>query len=141
MPAESAEVHPALPTPVVQDEELMEIFYAPLYESLKAEMAQPPADKRAWYSLGRRGREVAELANLTAIRTVNPHLKDLAAKWPSLAAGSHRAGLELAAAAEAKDWPKAQAAYRSVIANCNACHEARSAASPFTLIDVQHLDP
>ncbi len=111
-----------LPTPVVDTHELMEVFYERLYEHLKADMTAEPADKKAWSHLKHHGFEAAELANLVAIRTVEDDA--LRAKWAGLSRDGQQAGLDLAAAATAKDWPKTQAAYQSLVKNCNACHEA-----------------
>ncbi|MBA3316004.1 MAG: cytochrome c [Planctomycetaceae bacterium] len=108
-----------LPTAVVNTHELMEIFSEPLYEHLKADMAKEPADKKAWSHIKHHGIEAAEIANLIAIRET-----DDAAKWDPLARDAQQSGLDLARAAASQDWPKTQAAYQSLIKNCNDCHQA-----------------
>jgi hypothetical protein len=110
-----------LPAPVVDAHELMEVFSEPLYEHLKQDMASQPADAKAWGHIKDHGIEAAEIANLTAIRKVEPAKQR---DWDRLARGAQQAGIDLAHAAAAKDWAKTQAAYKGVIKNCNECHEA-----------------
>jgi hypothetical protein len=111
-----------LPTAVTNTHELMEILYEPTFERLKKDMAAQPTERRGWSRIKHDAVGVAELANLAAIREVKDQAKQ--AKWLELARGSQQAGLDLAAAANAKDWTKTQSAYQAVVANCNACHQA-----------------
>ena len=108
------------PAPVVGIHELMELFNEPLYELLKEEMQRKPSDNKGWNTIRDRGLQAAEVINLVAIRKVGrEHQQD----WPELNRTAQQAGLDLAHAAAAKDWPKTQAAYQALIKNCNDCHE------------------
>ena len=121
---EPAKAPEKLPAAVVDTHELMEVFYERYYEQLKAEAATEPKpdDRRGWTRLKRRGYEAAELANLLAIRTIEDDA--FAAKWGGLTREAQQTGLDLAAAAAAKDWAKTEAAYQAIVKNCNACHTA-----------------
>ena len=120
------EAPPKLPAPVIDTHELMELFSGPLYEHLKADMAKQPADKKAWSHIRHHGYEAAEMANLIAIR--NPQGEGYEAEavknWGKLSRDAQQAGLDLAHAAAANDWPKTQAAYKALVKNCNDCHQA-----------------
>jgi len=110
-----------LPTPIVDTHELMEVFSEPLYEHLKKDMAAQPADDKAWSHIKHHGIEAAEIANLIAIRKVAGFDQT---EWMTHSRDAQQSGLDLAHAATAKDWPKAQAAYKDLITNCNDCHTA-----------------
>lgn len=111
-----------LPTAVTNTHELMEILYEPTFERLKKDMAAQPTERRGWSRIKHDAVGVAELANLTAIREVKDQSKQTT--WLELCRGSQQASLDLAAAANAKDWAKAQSSFQAVVANCNACHKA-----------------
>ena len=108
-----------LPAPIVDTHELMELFNEPLYKHLKADMANEPADDKAWSHIKHHGIEAAEIANLIAIRK-----SDDVAKWDPLARDAQQSGIDLARAAGSHDWNKTKSAYASLIKNCNDCHTA-----------------
>ena len=110
----------ALPRPVVNAHELMEVFHEPYFEFLKEAMQQEPADAKGWRTLKRRGIQAAELANLTALRDVEAEHRE---EWASLTRDAQQAGLDLAHAAAAKDWAQTQQAYQALVRNCNDCHQ------------------
>ncbi|MGC1274184.1 MAG: hypothetical protein WBC44_10795 [Planctomycetaceae bacterium] len=112
---------PKLPAPVVNTHELMEIFNEPLYEHLKQDMASQPADDEVWSHIKHQGIEAAEIANLIAIRKVSGVDQQ---EWITHCRDAQQSGLDLAHAAAAKDWNKAQASYKDLITNCNDCHTA-----------------
>lgn len=112
-PTQSADSVP--PQPVVDTHHLMSLFNRPLYQRLKDEMQQQPADEKAWATLSDRGLQAAEVANLVAMR------KDQQ-QWRRLAGDLQTAGVQLSKAAKSQDWQATQSAYRSVVQRCNACH-------------------
>ncbi|QDT14966.1 hypothetical protein [Alienimonas californiensis] len=109
-----------LPAPVVDMHELMELFNEPLYKSLKKKVAEEPADARAWSGIKHDALAGAEIINLAAIREIGDEHK---AAWPELTRTAQQAALDLAHAADAKDWQRTQAAWKSLVANCNDCHQ------------------
>ncbi len=108
-----------LPHAVVDTHELMEIFTDSLHKDLQAKMAKQPDTPRAWKVLGRDGYRAAEIANLIAMRKPAENGEE----WLALAVEAQKVGVELGDATKAQDWPAAQAAYKAIIKNCNACHQ------------------
>lgn len=108
-----------LPHAVVDTHELMEIFTESLHKDLQAKMAKQPATPREWKVLGRDGYRAAEIANLIAMRKP----KENGAEWLALAVEAQKVGVELGDATKKQDWPAAQAAYKAIVKNCNACHQ------------------
>ncbi|MFH5804487.1 hypothetical protein [Alienimonas sp. DA493] len=109
-----------LPAPVVDMHELMELFNEPLYKSLKKKVAEEPGDARAWSGIEHDALAGAEIINLAAIREIGDEHK---AAWPELTRSAQQAALDLAHAADAKDWSRTQAAWKALVANCNDCHQ------------------
>jgi hypothetical protein len=110
------------PVPVVDVRGLMMLFNKPLYQHLKEDIAEKPADKKAWLNLEERGLQLAEVANLIALRKVKPPHEE----WLELALNLQRAGLALAKAANAQDWNLTVQSYRGLIQRCNDCHRIRA---------------
>ena len=65
------------------------------------------------------GYRAAEIANLIAMRKPAENGE----AWLALAVEAQKVGVELGDAAKKQDWPAAQAAYKAIIKNCNACHQ------------------
>ena len=108
-----------MPKPVVGVHELMELFNRPLYMQMKAAMAEMPNDDKGWSDIEHRGWQVAEVANLVAIH----RKQDVSeASWSELTENLQQAGVHLAEAGKAKDFARAQSAYRGVLQRCNICH-------------------
>lgn len=110
-----------LPTPVVDTHHLMELFNKQVYIYMKKSVAKQPADDDGWSQISDRGLQVAEVANLVALREVED-----SEQWLEAAAGLQQAGIELADAAKSHQWDATQASYRKVIQQCNDCHQARA---------------
>jgi hypothetical protein len=107
------------PHPVVDSHELMELFGEPLFEHLKQEVDKSEArDGKAWSTLGDRGLQTAEFANLIALREQTEN-RD---KWIDHCAKLQQAGLTLTETAKAKNTAQVRPAYLGVIQACNACH-------------------
>ncbi len=108
------------PTAIMGIHELMELFNEPLYDLAKKEVDKgKPSGDEGWETLRNRGLQAAEVANLVAIRPMGEEHRK---QWSELTRDVQQAGLDLAHAAEAKDWDKSQDAWRMLIQNCNRCH-------------------
>jgi hypothetical protein len=107
-----------LPAPVVDTHHLMELFSQPLYEFLRQSMAQQPTNEEGWQDIANRGLQVAEVANLVALREEASQNG-----WLAAVAQLQRAGLQLTETARSTDWQATQQAYRTVIDQCNSCHQ------------------
>jgi hypothetical protein len=110
------------PAPVVDVPGLMRLFNKPLYMGLKEQMAQPPANKQQWDELMARGLQAAEIANLVALRPVEPEREG----WLQGAAGLQQAGVAFADAAKAQQWDATRQAYEGLVQACNNCHRIRA---------------
>jgi hypothetical protein len=111
-----------LPKPILDAHHLMELFNRPVYEYLRKSVAKQPTEDKGWTEISNRGLQVAEVANLVAIRPrghSNP-------EWQEHAASLQQAGVELSEAAKAHDWTATTSAYRQVIGQCNSCHQAKA---------------
>jgi hypothetical protein len=107
------------PHPVVDAHELMELFGEPIQEHLKSEVDKAGArDGKGWSTLGDRGLQVAEFANLIALREQTENR----AKWIDQCAQLQQAGLQLAETAKAKNAEQIRPAYLAIIKSCNDCH-------------------
>ena len=100
----------------------MRLFNKPLYTSLKEKYAQQPNDQQQWKDLEALGLQAAEIANLVALRPVEPQRQG----WRQGAAALQQAGVALADAAKAQQWDGVQKAYGALIQACNNCHQARA---------------
>lgn len=125
-PAGVAASSQKLPQPVVNTHELMELFNKPYFMMLKQEMQQAPSGREdeKWKSIADRGLQAAELTNLIAIRELQDEHRQVFEQRNS---ALREAGMNLAAKAKSKDWEQTQAAYRTLVQNCNACHQALAA--------------
>src|SRR5262245_46448711 len=89
-----------IPAPVVDVRGVMGLFNKPLFEDLKATMKDKPKDNDGWRDIENMGLEVAEIANLVAIRDAKPPHDE----WAQLSGSLQGAGVGLARAANQKDW-------------------------------------
>lgn len=103
------------PRAVVDTHELMELFNQPLLKYMKREMNKPE-NERQWQSIADRGWQVAEVANLVALRNDQP-------MWIQRSTDLQQAGIQLAKTAKSEDLAATNEAYRAVIQKCNACHQ------------------
>jgi cytochrome c556 len=107
-----------LPGPVLNTHELMERFNKPNFQSLKKLMAEPPADEDAWEAIEEQAADLAELANLVAIREV----EEKRDQWLKYAAQVQQNALQLADHAKNQDLEGIQEAYQQTVQSCNDCH-------------------
>jgi hypothetical protein len=110
----------SLPRPIVDTHHLMELFNQPLYKNLKQQMQQEPAQQQQWDTLHQRGLQAAEVMNLVAIRDRDDATQS---DWLRHARTAQETGLQLAEAAESRNWNATQQAYQGLIRNCNGCHQ------------------
>ena len=99
--------------------EFMEYVFQPTYLRLKQSMSAAPADNKGWKALKSDSLILAESCNLLFGRKPEEHGED----WVQHATGSKAQGAALYAAAKAKNFESATMAYKSMLDNCNACHE------------------
>jgi hypothetical protein len=111
-----------LPKPILDVHHLMELFNRPVYEYLKKSVAKQPTEGKGWEEISNRGLQVAEVANLVAIRPRG----NSDPEWQEHAASLQQAGVELSEAAKAHDWTATTSAYRQAIGQCNSCHQAKA---------------
>ena len=109
----------ALPRPLVDTHDLMNLFNKPVYQFLKEAMQEQPADENGWRTIQERGLQVAEVMNLVAIREASEKVP----QWKQAAAAVQDSGLQLAEAGRSQNWQAATTAYRGVIEGCNNCHQ------------------
>ncbi len=103
--------------------EFMEYVFQPTYKSLKTAMAKSKdaetKDDATWKSIKSGSLILAEGGNLLLLR--GP--QDERAKWIEHATAVRRIGGELYQAAKKKDADKSQQLYRTLLDNCNSCHQ------------------
>lgn len=110
-----------VPRPILSTHELMELFNEPLYHELKELVEAEPSDRKGWTRIRDEGLRAAEIVNLVAIRELSEGQEQ---QWQQLTQEAQSAALDLASAAKRQDWKSTTAAYRSLIKNCNDCHQA-----------------
>lgn len=98
--------------------EFMEYVFQPAYLRLKQAMATAPADNKGWKALKSDSLILAESCNLLFDRAPD----DKAADWKAHAKAAREKGGLLYAAAKAKDFTAAGAAWKSMLESCNGCH-------------------
>jgi hypothetical protein len=103
------------PKSIVSTHDLMELFNQPLLTHLKSEMDKP-ANEREAGTIVDRGWQVAEIANLVALRKNDR-------QWVQLSSQLQQAGIHLAETAKGEDAEATDQAYRNVLHHCNACHD------------------
>ncbi len=105
---------------VVEDSmhEFMEYVFQPTYRRLKVSMAAEPVDNSGWKAVKSDSLILAESCNLLFARLPEKDADD----WARHATASRTEGAALYQAARAKDFVKANSAYRNMLINCNACH-------------------
>jgi hypothetical protein len=118
---DAGELQHMLPRPIVDTHELMEMFNEPLYHKLKDLVGSQPTDKKGWAQIQEEALRAAEIVNLVAIRE---RAEGQEQKWQRLTKEAQVAALKLADAAKGRNWKSTTSAYRSLILNCNDCHQA-----------------
>ena len=108
----------AMPHPLVNTHELMELFNEPLYKSLQKTLRSTPQDDQ-WDSVQEDAMRLAEVANLISIRDRS----DQQPRWNTLAKGLQESAQRLAVAADGKDYESSRAIYMATIKQCNQCHQ------------------
>ena len=98
--------------------ELMEYVFDEPFHRLKEALAAEPRDKAAWKTIKSDSLILAECSNLLLLR--NPYDEEL---WDETSVACRQDGGEIYAAAKKKDLAAATAAFRSMVINCNRCHD------------------
>lgn len=99
--------------------EFMEYVFQPTYLRLKQSMMAAPTDNKGWKAIKSDSLILAESCNLLYVRAPKEHGED----WVKHTTSSKEHGAKLYAAAKAKDFEAATAAYKTMLDNCNACHK------------------
>ncbi len=106
--------------PVEEDmHEFMEYVFQPTYKRLRSSMAATEKDNGTWTSIKSDSLILAEGGNLLLIRGPEADSKD----WNEHATTVRDFGGQLYRAAKKKDDAESQKVYRSMLDNCNACHQ------------------
>lgn len=118
---QTPDAKPTLPHPVLDVQGLMRTFNGPVYKRLHATMQQPPASDKQWNDIQYDALQIAEIANLIAIRKVPDKIVPTVMQH---ATELQKAGIALDEAAHSHNEQATQQSYRHVIETCNACHKA-----------------
>lgn len=109
----------AAPTPVEPDmHEFMEYVFQPTFKQLKPVMAAKPENNQGWKAMKVGSLILAEGGNLLLLRQPEKN----AADWNKYSTEVRDFGGAFYRAAQAKDFDKASANYKSMVQSCNACH-------------------
>jgi cytochrome c556 len=124
-----------VPRPILDNGEMMDIFFKPAYTELQEAMAKPPADRRAWATIYQKAVRLAEIENLLFFRAKNDDT--VRPEWADSAAKAREAAADLAAAAllglrnvRPEDYDAVRAKYPAVADTCNACHRTFAREAP-----------
>jgi hypothetical protein len=109
-----------LPAPVLEVKQFMDVFNGPLYTDLKKDLKEKPGSGEAWKDIENDALQVAEIANLIAIRKVPQNAEHVLQKH---AADLQTAGLALAKAAKSKNYDQTRKDWANLIQACNRCHK------------------
>ena len=109
------------PKQLVEAYELMSLFFGPLQEQMKAGLATPPADRKAWRNIFDTALKIGEVHNLLYSRTGEDYMGT--EDWKKLTAAGRDTAAAIAEAVKTQDFPKVQAGYTAMIESCNACHK------------------
>lgn len=130
-----AAVPPAAPRPILDNGEMMDIFFKPAYGELQEAMAKPLADRKAWATIYQKAVRLAEMENLLFFRTRNEDTTK--PEWAATAARAREAAADLAAAAllglrnvRPEDYDAVRAKYPTVAETCNGCHRTFAREAP-----------
>jgi hypothetical protein len=109
--------------PVVDTNELMDLFLEPFYLELKQSLEKPPQNRKEWAAIYRAAVRLAEADNLLFIRTSSRHTC-----WAPVSAAARQAA-DIATAtfaalrsARPDDFEPLKARLTNVAETCNACH-------------------
>jgi cytochrome c556 len=123
------------PRPILDNGEMMDIFFKPAYGELQEAMAKPPADRRAWATIYQKAVRLAEIENLLFFRAKNDDT--VRPEWADTAAKAREAAADLAAAAllglrnvRPEDYDAVRAKYPAVAETCNGCHRTFAREAP-----------
>lgn len=106
--------------PVEDDmHEFMEYVFQPTYKRLKESMSASEKGNGIWKSIKSDSLILAEGGNLLLIRGPKSDTKD----WNKYSTSVRDFGGQLYRAAKKKDNTESQKVYRTMIQNCNACHQ------------------
>lgn len=117
----------ATAVPVEDDmHEFMEYVFQPTYKRLKESMSASEKDNATWKSIKSDSLILAEGGNLLLFRGPESEAKD----WDRHATTVRDFGGQLYRAAKKKDDTESQKVYRSMIKNCNDCHQQFAGGDP-----------
>ncbi len=106
--------------PLVTGYELMEIFYEPYMDQLKAAVAVEPDKRRGWQDIYKNSLALGELAALNLSRNDEDYMAT--PEWKDLNLATRTLNVEIAEAAKNKDFATVTAKYQALVQSCNACH-------------------
>jgi hypothetical protein len=116
----------AQPTAILDNGELMDLFFKPAYAELQQAMAKPPADRKDWATIYQKAVRLAEIENLLFFRNHEDVRKP---EWTTTAAKARQAAADVAATAllglrtvKAENYETVRTKYTAVAESCNACH-------------------
>lgn len=107
--------------------EFMEYLNGPVFARLKAALAEPPKDRRAWVPIKSDALILAESGNLLLMRAPD---KALADEWNQFAVELRTIGAELYKAGKQRNYEEARKHYVALARSCNNCHQDFSAGEP-----------
>ncbi len=134
-PQAAASPASAAPRPILDNGEMMDIFFKSAYGELQEAMAKPPADRRAWAAIYQKAVRLAEIENLLFFRAKNDDT--VRPEWAATAAKAREAAADLAAAAllglrnvRPQDYDAVREKYPAVAETCNGCHRTFAREAP-----------
>ncbi|MBX7258508.1 MAG: cytochrome c [Candidatus Hydrogenedentes bacterium] len=115
---DAAVPQPAL-EPAMKTGQMMEAFFEGVHESLSAEMKAEPQTPKGWKTIKSSASAFAELSNLVMIHKEYDDMKT----WYEMATVMKTTALDLAKAADEKNFAQATEKYKALVESCNACHK------------------
>jgi hypothetical protein len=106
--------------PVERDiHEFMEYVNQPVYQRLKSNLSQEPADNAAWTTIKSDALILAETGNLLMLRAPNENQN----AWLEHSVSLREAGQEMYQAAKKKDYQATSTEWMGLLQQCNSCHD------------------
>lgn len=118
--AQNAKAEKAELAPVEDDmHEFMEYVFQPTYKQLQQAMKSEPQNGGDWFKVKSGALILAEGGNLILLRGPDSDRE----AWSAHSVAVRESGGEMYRAAQKKDFEQASKHYRSMLNNCNACHQ------------------
>lgn len=125
---------PPQPTAILDNGEMMDIFFKPAYGDFQQAMAVPSADRKPWATIYQKAVRLAEIENLLLFRS---HEDTRRPEWAATAARARQTAADVAAAAlvdlrtvKPENYEVVRAKYPAVAETCNACHRTFAREAP-----------